>query len=312
MILILLHLVIASTLAGATLEKSNTFIILGDWGKQGNDQSRISTSITKTIRDPSFIISLGDNFYKKQFYSDGIQKFNSPRFKTDWKDVYKKLTEIPWYNTFGNHDWYNSINAQISHHRLNKNWNSGLFYKLNAFENLAILFIDTNLLEYGYSGDLGEKDVPDYRMKKEFEKLGWIESSNAIQLHYSIIEKLLQSCIESKYVIVVGHHPILSDFSASSNLQVLQELFVKYKVSAYFFGHKHFQSFRLRDGIAHVQTGAASKDSKHCRNEYDDGIWIDCGFGFATGDFGDGLDASFMMFMGMSCGNLRSMAGLDD
>jgi len=57
---------------------------------------------------PSFVISLGDNFY-----DNGVPSADSVLWQYLWKDIYLiyQGLNIPWYPVFGNHDYTGGSNA---------------------------------------------------------------------------------------------------------------------------------------------------------------------------------------------------------
>jgi len=59
----------------------------------------------------SFVLSLGDNFYKR-----GVKSVYDKQWKTTWEDVYLTYPslKVPWQATLGNHDYKGNVQAQIS------------------------------------------------------------------------------------------------------------------------------------------------------------------------------------------------------
>jgi hypothetical protein len=53
------------------------------------------------LGDVKFIINVGDSFYP-----GGVQSWSDPKWDTQWREMYaKELRSVPWYSTYGNHDY---------------------------------------------------------------------------------------------------------------------------------------------------------------------------------------------------------------
>jgi len=101
------------------------YLVIGDWGGVGigcdYPQDRVAQKMRAYRKSrPNdkllFIIGVGDNFYWTGLGSDfhGLQK--------QWKEVYKgatdldDLTNVPWFNVMGNHDWGNTDASAVCPH----------------------------------------------------------------------------------------------------------------------------------------------------------------------------------------------------
>jgi tartrate-resistant acid phosphatase type 5 len=73
-------------------------------------------------------------------------------------------------------------------------------YTLGSF-SVAFVFVDTNLFNYGYTGDKSEPV-----MLKNFQRNGWVAKNNAIELQLNWIQKTLEKHADKDYLFVVGHH----------------------------------------------------------------------------------------------------------
>ena len=130
---------------------SISFLALGDWGKGGNEGNILRASagtaslsvnddetldfaggksatytyqapVAKAMSDwaaqadpkPSFLLSLGDNFY-----TNGVASTTDSLWESLWQEVYLRdysNLNVSWYPVFGNHDYgygLTGINAQI-------------------------------------------------------------------------------------------------------------------------------------------------------------------------------------------------------
>mmetsp|Transcript_3512 Transcript_3512/g.4725 ORF Transcript_3512/g.4725 Transcript_3512/m.4725 type:complete len:438 (+) Transcript_3512:232-1545(+) len=105
------------------------FLSVGDWGldlsphTDHDDGSRDDWSVrtvkgishemekvASQFRDSSFVLNVGDNFYQY-----GIDDINDERWDTSFEDVFngKRLSELTWYSTLGNHDWKGNLNYNL-------------------------------------------------------------------------------------------------------------------------------------------------------------------------------------------------------
>ena len=93
------------------------YMVIGDWGGVGIGcdfpQDRVAQKMRAYRKSrPNdkllFILGVGDNFY----WTGLGQDFN--KLRTQWKEVYTgaseldDLTNVPWLNVMGNHDWGNT------------------------------------------------------------------------------------------------------------------------------------------------------------------------------------------------------------
>jgi len=173
-----------------------SFLLLGDWGKGGTSgtygqrralegapalsehsqmelnemelmkekkvlrQMQVATAMGKyanqTSPKPSFVVTLGDNFY-----ADGVYSTTDPLWQYLWKDVYLGFDDlnIPWFPVFGNHDYgygATGVRAQIARtyeHTDDDIWTFPSTNYTRRFAipgegggSVAIVFIDTTTL----------------------------------------------------------------------------------------------------------------------------------------------------------------------
>ena len=108
-------------------KSSLSFLFLGDWGWTGVNQSSVADqmSLWSSENDASFVIALGDNFYK-----DGVTSVKDDKWKSTFKKPYyhESLINIPWYAILGNHDYHSNPKAQIDYYYLNRNSQKVSFY----------------------------------------------------------------------------------------------------------------------------------------------------------------------------------------
>jgi len=243
-------------------DKSIRFFILGNWG--GSDSPPYITPGQKLCADltlnlgqvkkPQFFVSTGNNFY-----SNGVQNVDDPRFQTTFNDVflYGKEAPVPWYVVAGNRDWFGNVSAQIEYGEMNRRWVFPSYAYSATFDSrpqgpqVDIIWIDTFILCGNALDD--ETDI-----KNPEEPIGpdWAEG-----LWAWTEEQLANSTAD--YLFVVGHYPALSANSPISQCLVprLQNLLEKYNATAYISGHEnnlqHIQTVSATNGtIHHVISGA--------------------------------------------------------
>lgn len=136
------------------------------------------------------------------------------------------MSDIPWYNVLGNHDWKGKdVKAQIEYSKVNELWNIPSFnydftIDLGPFGKASFYFIDTSLLVYGYNGERssGSKKMPlhfaEYVSLPYIFRQGWTEENDSINTQLNAIQERL-SADESEYIFVSGHHP--TSFCATKN-----------------------------------------------------------------------------------------------
>jgi hypothetical protein len=87
--------------------------VLGDWGwdeathgnvGSSNCQRAIATAMLDKMQelgDVKFIINVGDSFYPS-----GVESRSDPKWDNHWRKRYApELRSVPWYSTYGNHDY---------------------------------------------------------------------------------------------------------------------------------------------------------------------------------------------------------------
>jgi len=177
-----------------------------------------------------FGITLGDNFYP-----EGIAGPVDARWKRLWDEKYGALG-IPFYPSFGNHDWYdgNSPAAEVLHTQHSRTWRfPAEFYTFTAGP-VQFFAIDGNNL------------AP--------RQLAWLEDA----LDHS----------HASWKVVYGHFPPYftagkpSDFGGqrppTEDTTMVRKLVpvLKGRADVYLAGHSHtFQFFKPIDGVTYIIAG---------------------------------------------------------
>jgi len=252
-LLLVLTITVTAQEAFTTVKDSYTFVVIGDWGRNGNeDQMKSVQSFANIVEkaDAEFIVSTGDNFYPIGVQSvDDIQWMNS--FEVPYK---AHPLHIPWYVVLGNHDYRGNAQAQIDYSKRSRRWNmpSRYFTKKHLLEDASpktevqLFYIDTNPFITDYQEHNEEYNVKGQDTKKQ---LRWLE----LELKKST----------AKWKFIVGHHHIYSGGKRKGEQKELVSTIVplmkKYNVSAYFNGHEHDLQHIERDGLHFITSGAGSE-----------------------------------------------------
>ncbi|XP_053572015.1 tartrate-resistant acid phosphatase type 5 [Bombina bombina] len=245
------------------------FIALGDWGGlplppyYTQQLLKVAKEMGTTVDKlgANFILALGDNFYY-----EGVQDVNDPRFKTTFESVFaaESLRNIPWYILAGNHDHKGNVSAQIAYSNISDRWHYPDYYYDLVFKipesnaSVRLLVMDTVLL-CGNSDDNLEgqpRQPADYKIAN-------------IQLDW-LTEKL-QSAKE-EYVLVAGHYPVWSVAEHGPTdclVDYVQPLLKKYRVTAYLCGHDHnLQYLQDKDGIGYILSGGGNFMENSMKHEF--------------------------------------------
>lgn len=245
-------LLVAEVLAAFASDDADRvdFVAVGDWGapltstRQRRGQRSVADGLASWLesisheennvddnsnRNSPFILSLGDNFYPS-----GVKDMvdMETRFTESFEDVYNHdvFAGVPWYVVAGNKDHEGDVSAQIQFsgyprwnfpdyfHRVVREFKGGT--DSEGTMKVEIIAIDTVQLADPSNNS---------------ERFQWVENN------------LSQS--DADYLIVAGHFP-------ASQIQGLEKLLQKYKVSAYIAGHLHCQQHKSKGGVDYFISGA--------------------------------------------------------
>ncbi|MCF2946832.1 metallophosphoesterase [Paraglaciecola aquimarina] len=236
----------------AVPDDSLHFLVLGDWGRNGHYQQVPVADMMDVVMyqmDGEFITTTGDNFYSK-----GVASVDDPYWQTSFEQVYHGPNLFKdWYPTLGNHDYAGNWQAQIDYTQRSRRWVFPAPYYAKTFaagdnSQVLILFIDSNPLN------------PEYKTRAKYASTQTQDSEK--QLRW-MKEKLANST--AKWNIVIGHHPLYSSgkrYGKTSGIQqVLEPIFEKHKIDAYFAGHEHDLQHNRAQGktVEHFVSGAGSE-----------------------------------------------------
>jgi tartrate-resistant acid phosphatase type 5 len=232
------------------------FIVLGDWGHNGEDnQKEVARAMGVVARKfkPEFFISTGDNFYP-----NGVQSTRDHNWLASYENIYTAHSlQADWYIVLGNHDYRGEPQAEIDYSEVDRKWRMpGRYYSKTFFidddttEGILLVFIDTTpLLSESYIGDKHHVKGQDTAAQ-----LTWLE------------ETLGTRNPNIKWKIVVGHHPVYTGGGRMKALETVemkkrfQPIFEKYHVNAYICGHDHNLQYIKPPGFTHYMVSGAGSE----------------------------------------------------
>ncbi|MCB2198561.1 metallophosphoesterase [bacterium] len=225
LLFVLLLLAVPSTQA-----KSLRFLVLGDWGRDGNHHQMEVAQIMGEVADTmaiDFVVSTGDNFY-----NSGVMSVEDEQWRTSFEDIYTASSlQVPWYVALGNHDYRGDVDAQIEYSEESTRWRMpdkyySFQYALEEGKIAQFFVLDTNRFPFW--------NTP-WRMIKRL----WSDLTGEQEEWFR--EELSQS--DAEWKIVIAHHAVYSTGSRHGDIEVLQETFVplltEFGVQAWFNGHDH-------------------------------------------------------------------------
>lgn len=223
-------------------EDGNTrFFILGDWGGLPifpyTTPSEVAVAAAMgrlgTKLNTSFQLALGDNFY-----FDGVQSANDPRFKHTFEDVFTaKSLQTSWYVLAGNHDHLGNVSAQIAYGKTSSRWvYPDYFYTFSVWQNnkqnklVDFVMLDTVML-------CGGGNVSDW----EHSPLKGPDNNYVAEAYWKWVEEQLRQST-APYLLVSGHFPVYSVAEHGPTkclVDRLRPLLHQYRATAYLCGHDH-------------------------------------------------------------------------
>lgn len=233
--------------AADTSDATLHFMIVGDWGRRGNqDQRRVARAMQQNalVTPPRFVISVGDNFYPR-----GVSTTSDPLWAEAFENVYDgRELDCPWYAILGNHDHKQSVQAEIDYSRKSRRWKMPAAY-----------YKHTEEISPGISADFFFIDTTPIVSHQPAFWSAFITGSSTKQQITWLEESLRAS--SARWKIVVGHHPIISAGPHGEETALVREvkpLLEKYGVHAYFNGHEHNLQYAVDSGVHYLTSGAGS------------------------------------------------------
>lgn len=262
----------ASPAVGQEIDSSSArFLILGDWGGFASEnQKAVSVAMAREAQKSKiqFVVTAGDNYH-----GDGIASATDTRWKTEFEDIYSDPSlQVPWYPTFGNHDYRGSAEAELEYSKYSKRWKFYARYyaqeaKIDDSTKLLIVHLDTPPF------------INEYRQRDEQYHVAGQDVARQIRWLDSLL-----SASDDRWVIVVGHHPIYSAAPKHGNTPELISdvlpILARHHVSAYICGHDHVMQHLFHDRMNFFVCGGGAEHREV--NERDDVVFGKGSLGFLS------------------------------
>jgi acid phosphatase len=226
------------------------FVVLGDWGRDGEkDQTEVARQMAAAADEigAKFVVSVGDNFYE-----DGVASVSDPQWQSSFEKVYTAPSlQAPWHVVLGNHDYHGNCDAQTAYGKTSRRWNLPARYymrteQIDAGNAVDFFFIDTMpMASFDDEEMIFETNVPRHEAPKQ---MAWLEAALAAST--------------APWKIVVGHHPVYSGGHHGDTPYLVGHvlpLLEKYRVQAYVNGHDHDLQHLQAGGVNFFCSGGGSK-----------------------------------------------------
>ena len=229
------------------------FVVIGDWGRNGEkDQLEVSQQMAAAADESGakLVISVGDNFYE-----NGVASVDDPQWQSSFENVYTAPSlQVPWHAVLGNHDYHLDCEAQLAYSKTSKRWNMPAHYytrteRIDAENTVDFFFLDTMPMASFDNDEVKFRDkVPWHDVPKQ---MAWLKSELAAST--------------APWKIVIGHHPVYSGGMHGDTPYLVKHvlpLLQKYKVQAYINGHDHDLQHLQAGRVNLFCSGAGSKPRK--------------------------------------------------
>jgi tartrate-resistant acid phosphatase type 5 len=201
-------------------------LAFGDFGNGDPEQRQVAEAMLRYHHENpfDFAVTLGDNFY-----SQGMDGLDDPRWKTWWSDLYDPLG-IEFYASLGNHDWgfADSPAAEILYAARSPSWRMPATHYTFSAGPVQFFALDTQTLSA--------------------HQLLWLE------------EELEKS--DAPWKLVYAHHPIYSAGDHGDNDAMIEHLLPVLRGSAdiYLAGHDHdMQHLKPADDLHFFVAGSGGQ-----------------------------------------------------
>jgi predicted phosphodiesterase len=229
--------------ANFTVDDNFNFLVIGDFGelRPAWNYSElpckvVSRSMKKFVdsEDISMVLTLGDNIYAEStpgYFKDAV---------TIFCEIFHEILEkVPFYLSYGNHDYYDNKSRGMILDELNQNLispevPSNKIIVMKDFK-ISLTFLPCDLICHGkFESNTIKNECVKMLAKDDYSvEYLWLEN------HLKLISE--DSSITWKFVII--HYPVFSISTTgmdSENLKTyLLPLLVKYKIDVLLAGHNH-------------------------------------------------------------------------
>ncbi|HWZ58175.1 MAG TPA: tartrate-resistant acid phosphatase type 5 family protein [Gemmatimonadaceae bacterium] len=222
--------IIALAAAGVAQGQQVNFLVIGDWGRDGDGfQTKVATQMVAAARARpiDFVVSVGDNFYE-----EGVRTTHDRQFTTSFERVYAdSALQVPWYVALGNHDYQGDPQAQVDYTQVSRRWHMPARYfsvvkRIDDSTTVELFIVDTTPF------------IEEYRTEPKYARVAHADTRPQLRWLDSAL-----AASTAQWKIVFGHHPVYSASPKHGNTPELirdfKPLFEKYHVQVYVAGHDH-------------------------------------------------------------------------
>ena len=234
-------------------EPTLTFLVVGDWGRDGTEHQRdVADAMGRVAAESGarFVLSVGDNFYES-----GVQSADDEQWRTSFEQVYTAPSlQIPWFVALGNHDYRGNPQAQLDYAARSKRWKMPRRYyhvsgaSLGAPE-LDLFVIDTTPVVNKYRKPVDALISANVVSQDPEAQLAWLDQALAAST--------------APIKLVAGHHTLRSGGSVHGDTPEIVErvlpLLQRHRAAAYINGHDHDLQHIGTDGLDYLCCGAGSQ-----------------------------------------------------
>ena len=259
---IVLVIFVTGLLISCTRQESLQFIVIGDWGMQGNDdQKQVALQMEKLAADGriDFIVTTGDNFYPV-----GVKSVDDPLWQKNFEEIYslRYLKSIPWYVTLGNHDYFGDFQAEIAYAKDHPRWILPATHYSRDFKSggrtlAKLLFLDSSpyLVEYQRRPDLYHH----------------VDTQDPVKQTEWLTRELDDN--SPTWKLVFAHHPLFTSGAHGNTGELIEAwsgILSEYNVDAYFAGHDHHLEHIKTEGPTHffISGGGGAGTRRVGKGEY--------------------------------------------
>ncbi|WP_293881230.1 tartrate-resistant acid phosphatase type 5 family protein [Sphingomonas sp.] len=243
----------AAPFAQAATAASPSFLVVGDWGRDGAQHQRdVAMAMGKAAHElkARFVLSVGDNFYE-----NGVQSANDRQWQTSFEDIYTDpALQVPWHVALGNHDYRGNPQAQLDYAKRSRRWKMPSRYHVLRGADIGmpdtdLFVIDSSPLVHSYRTKVDSQIARNVASQDSEAQVAWLDRA--------------LSASRASRKLVVGHHTIRSGGSGHGDtpemVAVIKPLLERHGVQAYINGHDHDLQHIVDNGVAYLGCGAGSE-----------------------------------------------------
>mmetsp|Transcript_40762 Transcript_40762/g.89087 ORF Transcript_40762/g.89087 Transcript_40762/m.89087 type:complete len:395 (+) Transcript_40762:51-1235(+) len=253
---------------------------IGHQGCSSGRQSMVAAEMARLAAGlaPSFVLSLGDNFYVR-----GVKDLEDPLFEASFESIYNigALAAIPWHISIGDHDQRGNVSALLLHSQRSSRWQlPSPYYKfqIRAPGGPRVDFLVTDSV--GLEGSVTESAADFRRFAEDYSEefagraagdaqWKWLEKE-LLEASASSVDDAGDGAGKSPGLrVVIGHRPIVSaarrgrtplEGRTSTRLRAVLARARRSGPLLYLSGHDHVMQHLKgkEDGIEFIGNGVGS------------------------------------------------------